>query len=235
MKRYLDCYIPTENCNLRCHYCYIAQKREFNSKLAHFPHDAEYIRRALSQKRMGGACLVNLCAGGETLLAKDVLPVAKALLGEGHYVMLVTNGTITQRFEEITGWSPDLLRRLFFKFSFHYLEFKRLDLLNVFFSNVKRMQKAGCSFTVEITPSDELIPYIDEVIACSQKELGALPHVTIARDDRTDGIEALTALSWEEYQKIWGVFQSELFDFKTEIFSQIAIASCNISSRDVRW
>ena len=60
IKRFIDCYIPTETCNLRCHYCYITQKRKFNAKIAEFNHDAKYIRKALSVERLGGICLLNM-------------------------------------------------------------------------------------------------------------------------------------------------------------------------------
>ena len=87
IKRFIDCYIPTETCNLRCHYCYIAQLGKFNVKLAKFSKTPETIRKALPKERLGGVCLLNMCAGGETLLSEDVLPVLKALLLEGNYVM----------------------------------------------------------------------------------------------------------------------------------------------------
>lgn len=218
IKRFIDCYIPTETCNLRCHYCYIAQKRKFNAKLAKFSQSAETIRKALSKERLGGPCLLNMCAGGETLLSEDVLPVVKQLLLEGHYVMIVTNGTVTKRFEEVAQWPKEQLSHLFFKFSLHYLEMKRLNMMERYFANVQMVKDAGASFTVEITPSDELIPYIDELKNTCQKYLGALCHVTIARDDRTNGIDILSDYSFEEYKKIWGQFDSELFRFKSEIF-----------------
>ena len=126
MKRYIDCYIPTETCNLRCHYCYIAQKRKFNNKLASFSNSIEFMRKALSKKRLGGVCLLNLCAGGETLLSEEVLPLAKALLTEGHYVMIVTNGTISKRFDEILEYPQELCDRLFIKNSFSPLNFHHL-------------------------------------------------------------------------------------------------------------
>lgn len=218
IKKFIDCYIPTELCNLRCHYCYITQKRKFNNKLATFDRSPQEIRKALSKKRLGGVCLLNFCAGGETLLSENVLPVVKALLEEGHYVMIVTNGTISERFIEISKWDKKLLNHLFFKFSFHFLELKRLNMMDKFFNNVKLMKSSGSSFTVELTPSDELIPYIDEVKQVCVDNLGALCHVTIARDDRTNGIEVLSGLSFEEYKKTWSVFDSELFNFKSEIF-----------------
>lgn len=220
IKRFIDCYIPTQTCNLRCHYCYITQNRKFNNKLAEFAYSRETICKALSKERLGGTCLLNFCAGGETLLSSEVLPLVRSLIEEGHYAMIVTNGTLKKRFDEVATWPKEVLERLFFKFSFHYLELKRLDLLELFFNNVNLMKQMGASFTVEITPTDELIPYIDEVKAICMEKLGTLCHVTVARDDRTDGIDVLTKYNFEEYKKIWGQFNSELFAFKTEIFYQ---------------
>lgn len=220
IKRFIDCYIPTETCNLRCHYCYIAQKRKFNSKLAKFSHSIEEIVSALSKERLGGTCLLNMCAGGETLLSDEVLPLVKALLEEGHYVMIVTNGTVTPRFREVALWPKELLSRLFIKFSFHYLEMIRMGWLDIFFENVQLMKDNGVSFTVELTPSDELIPHISDLKQICTDRLGALCHVTIARDDRTNGIDILSELTIEEYKNIWGQFDSELFRFKSEIFHQ---------------
>ena len=218
IKKFIDCYIPTETCNFQCHYCYIALQQKFNNKMVHFSHSKEEIRSALSKERLGGTCLLNFCAGGETLLSDEVLPIVHELLLEGHYLMIVTNGSITKRFQEITAWDEELKKRLFIKFSFHYLELKRLDFLEKYFSNVELMKKSGVSFTVELTPSDELIPYIDEIKKICMNNLGSLCHVTVARDDRTNGIELLSKHSFEEYKSIWGTFNSKLFEFKTEIF-----------------
>lgn len=218
IKRFLDIYIPTETCNLRCHYCYITQKRKFNNKLAEFKYSPDIIQKSLSIKRLGGKCLINLCAGGETLLSYSVIEIIKVLLEEGHYVMVVTNGTLSKRFDEIVKWDSKLLKRLFFKFSFHYLELKSREMLDKYFENIKKVKSHGCSFTVEITPSDELIPYIDEVKKICLEHLGALCHVTIARDDRTNGIEILSKYSFDKYKNIWSTFDSELFNFKYNIF-----------------
>ena len=90
-----------------------------------------------------------------------------------------------------------------------------------FFENNRKMREAGASFTLEATPSDELIPYIDEMKAMAVKEVGAICHVTVARDMHNRSIiPILTEKSPEDYYKIWSVFDSELFDFKFSAFSQ---------------
>lgn len=220
IKRFIDCYIPTETCNLRCHYCYIAQQRKFNNVLAHFSHSLHEIRQAFSVERMDGICLINFCAGGETLLSSEVLPVVEQLILEGHYVMIVTNGTLTQRFQEIASLSEKVKSHLFIKFSLHYLEMVRKGWLSRFADNVNIMKDNKVSFTVEVTPSDELIPYIDDLKQYCLTNFGALCHITIARDDRTDGIDVLSNLRYDEYKKVWNQFESEMFKFKTDIFYQ---------------
>ena len=163
IKRYIDCYVPITTCTLRCHYCYIVQHGLFANKVPKLKYSAETVRKALSKERLGGTCLINFCAAGETLISKELLEYVRAILEEGHYVMVVTNATISKRFDEIISFPPELLKRLFFKFSYHYLELKEKNLLERFFSNIKKIRDVGCSFTLEVTPSDELIPFIDEM------------------------------------------------------------------------
>jgi len=221
MKRFIDILVPVTTCTLRCHYCYITHRRLFDSKLPTFKYDVDTFRKGLSKERLGGICMMNFCGGGETLLPPEMPQYIKAMLMEGHYVMVVTNATVDRAFKEMAEWPKVLLERLFFKFSYHYLELKKRGLLNKFFSNIRKMRDAGASFTLEATPSDELIPYIDEMKALSVKEVGAVCHVTVARDMHDlSAIPLLTKMSREDYYKTWSVFNSELFDYKFSVFSQ---------------
>ncbi len=220
LKKFIDCYIDTKTCNLNCHYCYIGYSGKFQDKLMKLPHSPETIAKALSKERLGGCCLINLCAGGETLLSNDVIPLVQVLLAEGHYISIVTNGTLSKRFDELAEFSEENRERLFIKLSFHYLQLKERKMLDVFWNNVSKLKRAQISFTIEITSNDELIPYIDEVKSMCVKEAGAFCHVTIARDERTKEIGILSDYSLEENKKIWGSFNSELFDFKESIFYQ---------------
>jgi organic radical activating enzyme len=219
IKRFISLYVPVTTCTLRCQYCYITQHRLFEGKLPEMPYSPEFLKEALSKKRLGGTCLINICGGGETLLPDKIVDYTKVLLEEGHYVMIVTNATITKRFEEIAKFPKKLFSHLFFKFSYHYLELKKKKLLDTFFDNVIKMRNIGCSFTLEITPHDELIPYIEEMNALAIKRVGATPHVTIARDERIDGsLPILTNMTDEDYYKTWGKLNSSLFDYKKSIF-----------------
>lgn len=225
--KFIDLAIGNENCNLRCEYCYIAQRRLFNNKLIKLSHELSFLRRAFSKQRFGGRCFINFCAGGETLLAEDLLPVIKMLLEEGHYVQIVTNGTVSKAFAEITSWEHELTKRLMFKFSFHYLELLRLNLFEKFWDNVKAIQEHKISFTVEITPCDNLIPHIPDIKKmCDDKLNGAMPHITVARDDRVQGIDILSEYPIEEYKKIWGVFDSSLFTLKMSLYHRKVTEYC---------
>ncbi len=219
IKRYIECHVPVTTCTLRCSYCYITQHRLFEGPLPEFRYTPEHVRKALSKERLGGVCLINLCGAGETLLAKEVVEYARAFLEEGHYVMIVTNGTISKRFDDIASFPAHLKKHLFFKFSYHYLEFKQRGLFDVFFNNIRKVRDAGCSFTLELTPSDDMVPYIDEIKQRAIAELGAPNHVTIARDERTKNrLPMLTQLSRQNYIDTWKTFDSALFDYKLTIF-----------------
>ena len=220
MKRFIDCVIPFRTCNLRCSYCYITHTKSWKQKLPLFLYDADHIKQALTVKRLGGVCLVNICGEGETLLPSQTVEIISKILENGHYVMLVTNGTITNRFNEIANLPSDLLDRLLVKFSFHYMELKRKDLLNRFFDNVQKIKDAGCSFSVELTPHDEMIPYIDTAISLCSEKVGATCHVTVARNERNPSLAILTDHSKHVYEEIWNKFQSDLFRFKMQVFGE---------------
>lgn len=219
VKKLLFFRIPMSICNLRCHYCYLAQRKEcYQGVQPVMKYSPQEVAKALSFDRVGGAAFMNFCADGETLLIKDLDLYVKELIKEGHYAEIVTNLTITSALEKFLEWDKELLKHLEFKCSFHYLELKEKKLLNTFAENVKKIWKAGASASIEITPSDELMPYIEELKEFSIIEFGALPHVTIARDDSTKNIDYLTNLSIEEYDRIWSQFNSEFWQYKKSIF-----------------
>lgn len=220
IKRFIDCHVPTEVCNFRCPYCYIGQKRSLCGQANKVGRKPEEVRAALSMQRWGGVLFINFCAGGETLLLEDILPIIRAVLEEGHIVQIVTNGSVSERFDEIAEFPKKLLDRLFVKFSFHYTELKRLNLVERFFDNILKVKNAGASISLEITPGDEMVPYIDEIKKVSIEKLGALPHVTVARNENTLGFEKLTSYTDEKYEKIWGQFESPMFDLKMRLLSE---------------
>ena len=186
--------------------------------------------KAFSLERLGGRCYMNFCADGETLLTKNLDLYVKALVEVGHYAEIVTNMTITPMLDKILSWDREFLQRVEFKCSFHYLELKKKKLLDLFANNVKKAWAAGASATIEITPDDDMVPLIDEIKAFSTVHFGALPHLSIARDDKTSNISYLTRFSMEEYDKIWSSFDSGFWQFKKTIFGKKQKGFCYAGS-----
>ena len=221
IKKYIDCYIDTEICNFRCHYCYLTHRGEaYKGIQPQMKYSPEQVARALSRKRLGGRAFLNICAEGETMLLKNLDAYVKRLAEEGHYPEIVTNCTITPMLEKILAFDKELLAHIEFKCSFHWLELNKRNLLERFAENVNKIWEAGASACVEITPSDELIPHIDDIKKFSLKNFGALPHITVPRSERTSAIDLLSNLSMEDFCKVWGQFDSVFFDYKASIFGK---------------
>lgn len=219
IKRLILCNIPASICNLRCRYCYLAQREaSYQGEQADFQYSPEYVGNAFSVDRMGGTCYFNFCAEGETLLAKGIEEYIYHIAKQGHFIEIVTNLTVTDVIDKILSFEQDILDRISFKCSFHYLQLKERNLLDVFADNANKIWSHNCSASIEITPDDELIPYIDEVKDYSYYKFGALPHLTIARDDNNNK-GYLTKLPIEEYDHIWKQFQSSFWEFKKTIFN----------------
>lgn len=160
-----------------------------------------------------------MCGGGETLLPPEMTDIIYEILKQGHYIAIVTNGTVTKRFQEICQFPEEFCKRLLFKFSFHYLQLKEKNMLDRFFENIQMVKNAGCSFSLELTPSDKYIPYIDEIQKICKEKVGAYCHVTVAREETNPELPILTKLSREDYLQTWNSFDSELFRFKMKTFN----------------
>lgn len=222
IKRFITCHIPVYACNFRCSYCYVGQHQgAYKGGTKDFAVSPKEVAEFFSPERTGGFCYFNLCGLGETFLHPQLISLVYELTKEGHYCDVITNGVLTNKIEElISALDENQRKHLFLKFSFHYLQLEERNLLETFVSNVNKAKSAGVAFTVEITPHDELIPYIDEIKNVSLKNFGALPHITVARNEATKKIEILSKLSRKDYKKTWQVFDSALFDFKFDIFNQ---------------
>ena len=217
IKRFIECYVPVTACNLRCSYCYIIQENRRKGELPKFEYSPEHIGKALSKERLGGIAYINLCGAGETLLPKEMKEIIENLLKQGHYINVTTNGTISQRFDEILEIPKDLLKHLHFAFSFHYLELKQRNLLDTFFNNVKKI-KPYCSFLIQLNLCDDYIPEIENIKEICLKEVGALPQLAATRDELSKEIKLLTKLPKEQYEEIGKSFNSPLFDFTMKNF-----------------
>ncbi len=208
---YADISVPVETCNLQCQYCYVGQNNDLYEREVVY-HSPQFVRRAFSRKRIGGTAFINLCGMGETLLCKELPGIIRELLYEGHYIEIVTNTLISKSIKQILDFNMN--DRIIFKCSFHYAELKRRNLLEKYVENIQMIKDHGASLTIELVPHDELIPYIDEIKSFSMENFGALPHVSVSRDETKKNIPLFSKLSEEEFENTWGVFDSSMFDYK---------------------
>lgn len=227
MKKMFLFAIPLSVCNLRCHYCYLTKRKSsFEGFIPEMRYSPEEVAYAMRPERVGGGCYFNLCADGETLILPDIERYIELLAKEGHYIEVVSNMVLTKRLDKVVALGQDVLSHVEFKCSFHWQQLKERGMLDTFADNVNRAYEAGASINVEVTPPDELIPEIDELKEFSLEHFGALPQLSIARDDSTGDIERLTDLSLEDYNRTWSSFGSEFWDFKTSIFGKKQTGFC---------
>lgn len=220
--RFIDLQLrDTTSCNFHCDYCYVWRHDGYREGRMTSDFSPCQIRKALSIVRCGGPCFINICASGETMLSHDIVPLVYELLLEGHYISMVTNGTITKRIKEILAFDEKYLERMFFKLSYHHLELRKAHLEDIFWNNVCLIAESPCSYTIEITPYDRLIPYIPEIKEIFQdKANGAMPHISFARDSTKDDYDLLSDLTIEEYERTWGQFDSKMFVLKKKLYNR---------------
>lgn len=222
MHKFIECLLPVTSCNLQCSYCYVIQENRRKMVIPKLDYSIDTMIKAMTKKRFGGTCYFSICGAGETLVPDYTLDIVYGLLKNGHYVNVTTNGTISKRFDQVVETFPAEYRsRLHFAFSFHFLELKRLNLIDRFFENINKVKNAGCSFLVQINMCDEYMPYLEEIKEICKKKTGAYPQVAVTRKETaypklkielgTDGTE-------ENYVKAGREFNSPLFEFTYKNF-----------------
>ena len=221
IRRFFECLIPVTACNLKCSYCYVIQRDRRKMKMADLKYTPEQMGEALTKERLGGICYFSICGAGETTMQPEIADIVYHIMKHGHYVNITTNGTVTKKIDEILERGKDFTDRLHFAFSFHYLELVRLNLMDRFFDNVKKVREAGCSFLVQINLCDDYLPHLDEIKRLCIEHTGAMPQVAATRKEETGlrKIELLTELTEEEYIKAGKTFDSPLFDFTMKNFN----------------
>ena len=215
--RLILCTLPTNKCNLRCKYCYISQMDDWNKSCNEFKYSVETMVRGFSKERLGGVAIINLTGEGETLLQPNIVELIKGLLENGHYIEIVTNGTVSKRIKELTEFPDDDAARIEYKISFHYEEMNRLGIMDNFWENVDRIRNSRSSFSLELMPNDELESEIDDVIKICTEKVGDKCHLTIGRKDTSISRGILTEHSEQEYFDIWSKFDSTMFQVKKEL------------------
>ncbi len=218
VRRFFDCQVPVNRCNFECDYCTVGQWRKVNgehpTQYTPFKYSIEQMTNALTPERLGGVCAFNLCGNGETFLHPQIVEFAEALLKQGHFVSIVSNGTVTSAIDYLCELDETLRSHIFIKFSFHYTELLKKNLLKQYFANVKKAHQAGLSLTVELVASDSNVEYIDEIKQACMENLGVLCHLTDPRLNTASDIRHLTEMPMDEHLKIWSQFESKLFDYR---------------------
>ena len=225
LKKYVGIHYPATVCNLKCPYCYVGKLDGFRT-LEKLEHEPEFIRWCLSQKRLGGRALIGICGSGETLLGDRIIEVSLELLKEGHFIHIVTNGTLGDRMGELIKRANKHAYQILFKCSLHYNELKKQHKLDDYAANIKKIVDSDASYTIELTADDSYIPVIDEIKLYCLHKFGALPQVTIARDDTKTDIPIMTNLALEEYYDTWKSFNSKLFEVKWNYYKK-KIKNCD--------
>lgn len=221
MKHFVECILPVTQCNMKCSYCYVIQREKRSLKQATLKYTPEQIGKAMSMDRWGGVTYFSICGAGETTLQKEIADIVYNILKNGHYVNITTNGTVTVKLKEILEKADKYVSHLHFAFSLHYLELKRLHLLETFFENIKMVHNAGASFIVQFNMCDDYIPYLNEIEQLCIKYVGAKPQVAATRKEgqHLRKIELLTEHSEAEYYEYGRRFESPLFDFTMKNFN----------------
>lgn len=220
IKRFFECLVPVTSCNLRCEYCYVAQLGGNSGKITECKYSAEQMQSALTKERLGGTCYFSFCGAGETLFHPELPSLVAALLKEGHYVNITTNGTFSKGIERLLALvRPEDCCHLLLSFSLHWIELQKRGLTETFAANVKAVKQAGCSILVQFNLYDGYLPHLDEIREFCLTHFGALPQVAATRKEEGT-ITLHTNMPVEEYLRIGRTFESPLFEFTMRNFNR---------------
>lgn len=170
-------YVPGTVCNLRCKYCYISNcVDETHLVKASYKYPLDVMINAFNPRRLGGLAEITVISGGETLVDDVVVPFIKGLLKYGHVVTVVTNLTLNNKIDELLNFPEEYLKRLIVKASLHWLELKRLNKIEDYFGNMKKILSKGASCYPFLVLSDCYMDSLSEIEQKCMEELGVMPH-----------------------------------------------------------
>ena len=214
--RSITAYVPGSMCNLRCKYCYISNcVDESHLEKPSYDYPLETMIEAFNPQRLGGIAEIHVISSGETLVDDTIVPFIHGLLKQGHVVTVVTNLTLNNRINELIDFPKEYLKRLIVKGSLHWLELKRLNKIDDYFNNMKKVLDAGASSFPFLVLSADYMPYIDEIEKTCKERINAMPHCTpsiVFEEQKINGKTVTDPECTEEFVN----FINEKFD--SEIF-----------------
>lgn len=198
IQKAITIYVPGNLCNLRCSYCYVSQCLMLNhEEKPVFQYSVEHMVKAFRPERIGGIAYFTVIGGGETLLPLEVVPFVKGLLHQGHVVEVVTNNTLDERIDELLNMPVEDCARLIVKCSLHWNELVRINKVDSYFANIRKIVAAGASSYPFMVICDEYMDKLDEICTTCEREIGVLPQCTpcVVAESREDFLRGGAAVT----------------------------------------
>jgi len=215
--------IPETRCNLSCDYCYVGKKQ---GKKIVLPYSLEHILKCFHPKRFGGPIFFGGASAGETLLWENIVEFTRGMLSYGHVVSYTTNLTITPVIKKFCDFPRELRANLELDASFHYLELKKRNLLNVFFENLRMLKSAGISYAIFLVISDVYIPYLREISDLCKKEIGILPIAGMLREYDYKGGRLIRHYSSDEEKLIEETCDTRQWHIQKKLYGKKMTGFC---------
>ncbi len=216
--------IHTAGCTLSCDYCCLAQVEHKNDRETYaLKYPLETVLKACSKERLGGTAFIQIIGDGETLLPKDAVPLIHGLLKEGHFVQVITNGTLGDRIRELVekAEKDKLKDHLLISFSLHFLELEKRNLLESYAENVNYVKEQGVSFRVSIVCGDGYLEAADRIHKfCREKLEGITLNVGSTKEfDKTGNCTGIYSKYSKEvyYEKVRESFSSHNFEYISDL------------------
>jgi organic radical activating enzyme len=228
--KYIHAIQPGNVCNLGCEYCYVSAKTTgARDKNTSFNYPLEQIAKAISKERLGGYAFITYVGGGETILPKQSLQLIKLFLEEGHFLNnIVSNMTLRPQLEELLAFPKELLERVSFTISMHWLELKKKNLLDVFFENINKLKENNITFHANMCVSPKEIPHMEEVKTICLEKMGLLPNIGFAHDAKS-GWKLYSSITPEDIACIEKLFDMpQAKSSKHNIYDDLAKDFCYI-------